>query len=138
MEESWMVMVAGPYRSGTGGDPAKMQRNLEVLGEAALEVWKRGHLPVIGEWVALPLARAAGSQRVGDAIWDTIGYPVADRLIDRCDAILRLPGASTGADGDVARAQQRGIPVLNAVDQLPVGEPKKGRPTPQWGSGLRN
>lgn len=128
MEPSWMVLVAGPYRTGTDGDPARQQENLRQLGLAALNVWNRGHLPVIGEWLALPLAAAAGSRVVGDSIWDSIGYPVADRLIDRCDAVLRLPGASRGADGDVARARALGLRVLTSVDQLPVGEPRPGRP----------
>jgi hypothetical protein len=104
-----------------------MARNLTLLGEAALQVWNRGHLPVIGEWLALPLAAAAGSTRVGDAVWDKIGYPVADRLIDKCDAVLRLPGASQGADGDVARARALGLPIFTLVDQLPAGEPRPGR-----------
>lgn len=128
MSESWMVLVAGPYRSGTGGDPQKMAANLEVLGRAALEVWDRGHLPVIGEWLALPLSRAAGSREVGDAVWDAIGYPAADRLIDRCDAVLRLPGASRGADGDVKRALDLGLPVVSSAAALPVGTPRPGRP----------
>lgn len=127
MGESWMVLVAGPYRSGTGGDPAKMEANLKILSAAAWEVWNRGHLPVIGEWLALPLASAAGSTRVGDEVWDSIGYPVADRLIDRCDAVLRLPGPSQGADGDVVRAQGRGMPIFTSVDALPVGRPRPGR-----------
>jgi len=127
MKNSWMVMVAGPYRSGTDGDPEKMEKNLALLGRTAWQVWNRGHLPVIGEWLALPLAAAAGSKRVGDEVWESIGYPVADRLIDRCDAVLRLPGASRGADGDVARARAMGIPVVTSVDQLPVGQPRPGR-----------
>ena len=128
MSTSWMVLVAGPYRSGTGGDPVKMEQNLERLGKAALEVWNRGHLPVIGEWIALPLARAAGSQAVGDEVWETLGYPVADRLIDRCDAILRLEGASRGAQGDEDRARDLGLPVVHSVDELPWGQPRPGRP----------
>lgn len=128
MSDSWMVLIAGPYRSGTGGDPAKMAANLEHLGAAALEVWNRGHLPVIGEWLALPLARAAGSREVGDAVWDAIGYPVADRLIDRCDAVLRLAGPSQGADTDVDRARSLGLPVFSRVSELPTGRPRPGRP----------
>lgn len=128
MNDSWMVLVAGPYRSGTNGDPQRMDANLKALNRAALEVWNRGHLPVIGEWLALPLAEAAGSRAVGDAVWDQIGYPVADRLIDRCDAILRLPGASKGADGDVVRAQELGLPIVTSVEQLPIGSPRPGRP----------
>ena len=127
MKDSWMVMVAGPYRTGTGGDPRRMQANLDRLTKTALEVWNRGHLPVIGEWLALPLAQQAGSKQVGDTIWDSLGYPIADRLIDRCDAVLRLPGASKGADGDVDRARALGLPVLTSPDELPVGKPRPGR-----------
>jgi hypothetical protein len=105
-----------------------MEANLAALSQVALEVWNRGHLPVIGEWLVLPLARAAGSRAVGDAVWDAIGYPVADRLIDRCDVVLRLPGASQGADGDVARARQLGLPILASVEDLPQGTPRPGRP----------
>jgi hypothetical protein len=127
MNDSWMVMIAGPYRTGTGDDPQLMQANLDKLTKTALEVWNRGHLPVIGEWLALPLAKQAGSKTVGDKVWDSLGYPIADRLIDRCDAVLRLPGASKGADGDVERAQKLGLPVLASVDDLPIGKPRPGR-----------
>ena len=128
MKESWMVMIAGPYRSGTGDDPAKMAANLAVLEAAALAVWKRGHLPIIGEWLALPLITAAGSTAIGDQVWQSIAYPAADRILDRCEAVLRLAGASKGADGDVARARELGIQVVTAVDQLPIGRPSPGRP----------
>lgn len=36
------------------------------------------------------------------------------RLLSACDALLRLPGESTGADREVAEAIERGIPVLSA------------------------
>jgi hypothetical protein len=104
-----------------------MKANLDRLGAVALEIWDRGHLPVIGEWLALPLARAAGSLEVGDGVWERLGYPVADRLLDRCDAVLRLPGESRGADGDVARARALGLPVVGAVDELALGRPRPSR-----------
>jgi len=126
--KSWMVLIAGPYRSGTGDDPQKIEENLQTLEAAALEVWNLGHLPVIGEWIALPLVRRAGSKAMGDAVWQSMVYPVADRLIARCDAVLRLPGKSKGADGDVAQAELLGIPVVMTADQLPVGRPRPGRP----------
>ena len=127
MQKSLMVMVAGPYRGGTNGDPALMQANLDRLTRVALDVWNRGHLPVIGEWLALPLAKQAGSKAVGDEVWDRLGYPIADRLIDHCDAVLRLPGVSKGADGDVERARLLGLPILTSLDDLPVGKPRPGR-----------
>ncbi|MEJ7682555.1 MAG: hypothetical protein WKG06_32810 [Segetibacter sp.] len=40
-----------------------------VIADTALELYKMGHLPVLGEWFALPLIEAAGSKEVGDKIW---------------------------------------------------------------------
>lgn len=114
-----LILIAGPYRSGTGGDPARIASNLARLEAAALAVYQKGHVPVIGEWLALPLANAAGSQHVGDAISEAFLYPVAHRLIMQCDAIYRIPGASTGADKDIDVAQRAGLNVYYTLDALP-------------------
>lgn len=37
-------------------------------------------------------------------------------IVSRCDAVLRLPGESTGADLEVARATELGKPVFHDVD----------------------
>ena len=47
-------------------------------------------------------------------------YPTADRLLRHCDAVLRLPGASTGADNDVRLATERGLPVYHDVAEIPA------------------
>ena len=127
MSRSLLVMVAGPYRSGTGDDPEKIARNLARLEEAALEVWKLGHLAVIGEWLALPLMQRAGSKAIGDAAYEAFSYPLADRLLAHCDAVLRLPGASVGADGDVEVAGMLGLPVYRDLKALPPGGPVRRR-----------
>jgi hypothetical protein len=64
-ERSLMILIAGPYRSGTGDDPELMARNLRRLESAALPLYRAGHIPLIGEWIALPLLREAGSVRPG-------------------------------------------------------------------------
>lgn len=114
-----MVLIAGPYRSGTNDDPALMARNLRTLESVALPLYRAGHIPMIGEWVALPLLREAGSARIGDALWQEILYPVANRLLTKCDAVLRLPGASQGADNDVRLARERGLPVYHRLADVP-------------------
>jgi hypothetical protein len=96
-----------------------MAANLRALEAQALRVYQAGHVPMIGEWVALPLLREAGSTRVGDALYDEILYPVAVRLLERCDAVLRVPGASKGADEDVRLARERGLPVYFRVEDVP-------------------
>jgi hypothetical protein len=113
-----LVMIAGPYRSGTGDDPRLIADNLKRLEDAARSVWDAGHLPAIGEWFALPLAKAGGSKRIGDEAFVAVQYPVADRLLDSCAAVLRLPGASHGADRDVEEAKRRGLAVAYDLPSL--------------------
>ena len=115
-----LVLVAGPYRSGTGDDPERMAANVAAMNEAALGVFRAGHLPVTGEALALPLIELAGSRRVGDAVFDEIFHPIARQLLGRCDAVLRVGGASAGADEMAALARTQGKPVFTGVDQLPA------------------
>ena len=115
----WLVMIAGPYMTGTDGDPVKVAANRARLEAMALPIYERGHLPLIGEWLALPIIHAAGGREPGDAAFDAYQYPVAHRLLERCDALLRLPGASRGADMDVERARALGLPVYTSIDELP-------------------
>jgi len=112
------ILIAGPYRSGTGDDPARMEQNLRKLEEAALPLFRAGHIPVIGEWLALPLLRVAGSNYPGDALYEEILYPIAARVITKCDAVLRLEGISKGADEDVRMAKEIGLPVYYNLDDI--------------------
>ncbi|MFE5587972.1 DUF4406 domain-containing protein [Kitasatospora sp. NPDC056531] len=113
-----LILIAGPYRSGTDGDPQAIAANLARLEAAAWPVFATGHLPVIGEWIALPVLRSAGAGPI-DPLAEQVLYPTADRLLAHCDAVLRLPGASTGADQDVAIARRRGLPVYHDVAEIP-------------------
>jgi hypothetical protein len=114
-----MILIAGPYRSGTDDDPERMANNLRRLESVALPLYRAGHIPLIGEWIALPLLREAGSVRPGDAIYEEILYPIAHRLLSRCDAVLRLSGASKGADEDVRVARERGLMVFERLTDVP-------------------
>ncbi|MCH5715451.1 hypothetical protein [Niabella hibiscisoli] len=61
-----LILIAGPYRSGTNDDPQLMQQNLHNLEAVALSLFRKGYTPIIGEWVALPLIRLAGSTKPGE------------------------------------------------------------------------
>jgi hypothetical protein len=119
MSKPMMILIAGPYRSGTNDEPERLAANLTSLESVAWPIFRAGHVPMIGEWVALPVMRAAGSTAVGDPISEAILYPTADRLLHHCDAVLRLPGASQGADQDVRIATERGLPVFYRLDDVP-------------------
>lgn len=113
-----LILIAGPYRSGTGGDPDAIARNLEGLEAAAAPIYALGHVPMIGEWVALPILRGIDTAS-GDG---DVMYETARRLLQHCDAVLRLPGESSGADTDVAIARERGIPVYTDFSEIPAIE----------------
>jgi hypothetical protein len=113
-----LVLIAGPYRSGTGDDPELMAANLRTLERAAWPLFQAGHVPMIGEWVALPVLDSAGAD-IHSPLADQVLYPTAERLLAHCDAVLRLPGESTGADQDVAIARDRGLPVYLRLEDVP-------------------
>ncbi|MCH1866345.1 DUF4406 domain-containing protein [Nocardioides sp. CFH 31398] len=119
MSKPPMILIAGPYRSGTDDDPALMAANLAALEAAAWPLFAAGHVPMIGEWVALPVLASAGATGVTDPLAEQVMYPTAQRLLQHCDGVLRLPGASTGADQDVAIARERGIPVWFDLADVP-------------------
>jgi hypothetical protein len=120
-----LILIAGPYKSGTGGDPGAMAANLRTLEAAAWPVFEAGHIPMIGEWVALPVLRSAGATAL-DSLADHVLYPTAHRLLQHCDAVLRLPGQSAGADLDVATAKELGLAVYHDVAEIP----RLGAPAP--------
>jgi hypothetical protein len=68
--------------------------------------------------LALPLIALAGSKRLGDEVFNEIFHPIARRLIERVDAVLRIGGASAGADEMVTLARAAGKRVFTAIDQI--------------------
>jgi hypothetical protein len=113
------ILVAGPYRSGTGDDPVKIQANVDAMMEVSLRLFRAGHLPVMGEWYALPLIEFAGSKAIGDEAFDEIFHPASRRLVAKCDACLRIGGPSAGADEMVALAKENGKQVFYRFEEIP-------------------
>jgi hypothetical protein len=118
-QRSMMIVIAGPYRSGTGDDPDKLAANVKAMESYALPLLRAGHLPVVGEWFSLPLAALAGSKHVSDAAFAEVTEPVDERLVQRCDAVLRVGGASAGADKMVQLAQRHGRQVFERLSDIP-------------------
>ena len=121
MANSMMILIAGPYRSGTGDDPEKMAANVHKMETYALPIFRLGHIPVLGEWFALPLVTLAGSTQVGDEAFNEIFHPIAERLLSKCNAVLRVGGASQGADLMVQTAKEYGLQVYYSLEEIPVG-----------------
>jgi hypothetical protein len=85
----------------------------------ALPIFRKGHIPLLGEWLALPLVSLAGSQQIGDGPFNEIFHSIAVRLLDKCDAVLRVGGPSSGADQMVETARQKGARIFYSMDEIP-------------------
>ena len=107
------IMVAGPYRSGSS-DPTVWAQNLRTLNRSAYAILQKGHVPIIGVNLALPLIESAGPASYGQ-----IMSALSLRLTERCDAVLRIEGVSQGADDEVEMFRARGLPVFRSVDEIP-------------------
>ena len=116
---SLMILVAGPYRSGTQDEPERLDANLRLMHGAALRLFRAGHLPVTGEDIGLPLVVMAGSRQIGDGPWDEIMHPIGSLLASRCDATLRVGGPSKGADLMVDVARRSGKLVFDRIEDVP-------------------
>lgn len=111
------VLVAGPYRSGTQ-DAAGRAANLAALNRAAAEVFDRGHVPIVGVNLALPVVVSAGEAR-----YDEILQPLSNALAERCDAVLRIGGPSRGADAEVEIVARRSGRVFRSAAEIPRARP---------------
>ena len=120
-----MILIAGPYRSGTNDDPVLIQKNVEAMEGYALPIFRAGHIPILGEWLALPLVELAGSKKIGDEAFNEIFHPVAVRLLEKCDAVLRVGGASAGADEMVRVGRSLGLRIYSSLAEI-IGEAAAG------------
>ena len=120
MVEAQMILVAGPFRSGTDDDPWRIEANEALMTETSLRLFRAGHLPVMGEWFAFPLIEHAGGATIGDRVFDEIFHPVARRLVEKVDAVLRIGGPSEGADEMVVIAWRLGKKTYFALEDVPA------------------
>ena len=114
-----MILIAGPYRSGTNDDPSLIKRNVQEMQSYALPIFRAGHIPVLGEWLALPLADLAGSKTIGDDAFNEVFHPIAVRLLEKCDAVLRVGGPSAGADEMVRVGRNLGLKIYSTLAEIP-------------------
>lgn len=114
-----MILIAGPYRTGTNDDPEKIAANVQAMEKVALRIYEKGHLPILGEWLALPLIHQAGSTQTGDEIFTQLFHPVAVRLLEKCDAVIRIGGPSHGADQMIRMGQEYGKFVFLQTEDIP-------------------
>jgi hypothetical protein len=114
-----LILVAGPYRSGTNDDLELVRKNVELMESYALPIFRAGHIPILGEWLALPLVSLGGSRTIGDEVFNEVFHPIAVRLLEKCDAVLRVGGPSAGADEMVRVGRSLGLTIYTALAEIP-------------------
>jgi hypothetical protein len=120
MKKSLLILISGPYMSGTNGDESAIAKNLKAMEDYALPIFSKGHLAVVGEWLAWPVIRQAGGDSHSSEQFTEYQYPVAHRLLEKCDAILRIPGESRGADLEMGKARDLGKIIFNSLEEIPT------------------
>ena len=95
--------------------------SISAAESAALVIFEAGHIPVVGEWFASPLVAGTPAASDREAAFDDILGPVAERLLRRCDGVLRVDGPSAAADEMVGLAQSRGLRVFFDLDDALAG-----------------
>jgi len=104
------ILIAGPYSAPTA---EQRKQNLQALNAAALQVFRKGHIPIVGVNAALPL--------VGEDTGDPDCYDdmmrISLALTERCDGVLRI-GRSPGADREVQAMETQGKAVFETLDQI--------------------
>lgn len=117
-----LIAVAGPY-SAEATDAR--QRNLDALNRAAAEVYKPGHIPVVGVNAALSVVEflAAAEQDRYEAIME-----ISLAVVDKCDAILKI-AESPGANRERDLIRAKGLPVYNSISEIsPLTGSRVSRP----------
>lgn len=114
-----LILIAGPYRSGTNDDPALIEQNVREMESYALPIFRAGHIPILGEWLALPLVKLGASKKIGDEVFNEVFHPIAVRLLEKCDGVLRVGGPSAGADEMVRVGRSLGLTIYTALADIP-------------------
>jgi len=120
MTKPLLILISGPYMSGTNGDEAAIAKNLKAMEDFALPIFQKGHIAVVGEWLAWPVIRQAGGSSHSSEQFSEYQYPVAHRLLEKCDAVLRIPGESRGADLEMDKAKDMGKTIFKSLDDIPT------------------
>ena len=97
------VFIAGPY---TLGDVAENVHKAMEAGHAVLDAGHSPFVPHLSHFLHLQRQRPYEDWTRMDSIF-----------VECCEAMIRLPGASKGADAEVALAERIGVPVFDSIEE---------------------
>lgn len=105
-----LIAIAGPY---TADSEEKMQSNLDAMNDVCTEVYKKGHIPVVGLNNALPVVNRLQNINRYEAI-----MKISLAVVDRCDAILIL-GNSPGTLKERDLFEEKKFHVYYTIEDIP-------------------
>ena len=121
VQKTLVAAASEPYRRWHVAMQTSEARMILIVGAdvpmmewAALSLFRAGHIPVLGQWF-WPLVTSDTTPSTGGD--DLVG----DRLLTRCDAILRVDGPAPDADALVRSARARGLRVYDSLDDAIAG-----------------
>jgi hypothetical protein len=115
-----VVYISGPIKGDLAANIGQATAAFKRLAEAGLA-------PICPHWSAFSgpvLVSSTGGTVYAFASVEGCGLSHAEwlavdlALVERSDAVLRLPGESKGADMETDHARARGIPVFDTVSSL--------------------
>jgi hypothetical protein len=98
------IYVAGPYSKG---DTAINVRNAMEAGVKLLELGHAPYVPHLTHFLHLHKPQPY-------EVWTTLD----NAYLPYCEALIRLPGESSGADAEVALARKLSIPVFEGLNEF--------------------
>ena len=108
------VYVSGPY---THGDPLQNVKTAMAVAGALLDVGHAPYVPHLSHFLHLHQQRSYED-------WMTLDLA----YLAVCEALIRIPGFSPGADREVAEAERLRIPVYSSVEEFLGALAVRGRP----------
>lgn len=100
-----IIYIAAPYSKGDIGE------NLHTVFEVADAILMKGHIPYIPHLTHF--WHIVSPKPLG--FW----YKYDLYFLNLCDALIRIPGDSIGADREEARATQLGKTIFHSIDEIP-------------------
>jgi len=106
-----LIAIAGPY---SDPDTEIRKRNLEKLNSYAVQIYLKGHIPVIGVNAALHVTELLDKSDRRKAMMD-----ISLALVEKCDAIL-FTGESPGANMERDLMAGIGKKIFYKPEEIPI------------------
>lgn len=115
-EPSIIVLLASPKQ--TPNTSPKLAAEIHQRQTVALHLCRMQRESTTNEWLSIPLMETSGTTMMDDDIFENVFHPYAISLLEKCDAVVRTGGDSTGADAMVAMGKLKGKKIFYNLNEV--------------------